>query len=414
MTAATTDVAAIGRPGRLRAPRPGGPGPLELIGIGARGLGLRKLRSILTALGIAIGIAAMVAVLTISESSRASLLAVLDRLGTNLLTVTPGQTFLGEDASLPDEAPDMIRRIGPVQAASATTSVSGTVRRTDVVSSRETGGIAIVAADIELLDTLGGEVRTGRWLDAALEQYPTVVLGSITAQRLGIDHLDTPVKVWLGEQWFVVVGILEPLPLAPDLDRAALIGRPAAATYLDADTAPTTIYVRADPATIDDVRSVLGATANPENPEAVEVVRPSDALEARAAAATAFTALFLGLGAVALAVGGLGIANVMLMAVLERRGEIGVRRALGATRGAIATQFLVEAVLLAGIGGLIGVATGSAIGAAYASSQQWPVVISTIGLAVGVGAAILIGSVAGLYPSIRAATVPPTEALRAA
>jgi putative ABC transport system permease protein len=387
---------------------------LELIGIGARGLGLRKLRSILTALGIAIGIAAMVAVLTISDSSRASLLAALDRLGTNLLTVSPGQTFLGEDSSLPEEAPDMIRRIGPVQAASATTSVSGTVRRTDVVSSRETGGIAIVAADIALLETLGGEVRTGRWLDAALERYAIVVLGSVTAQRLGIDHLDTPVKVWLGEQWFVVVGILAPLPLAPELDRAALIGRPAAETYLDAGTAPTTIYVRADPATIDDVRNVLGATANPENPEAVEVVRPSDALEARAAAATAFTALFLGLGAVALAVGGLGIANVMLMAVLERRGEIGVRRALGATRGAIATQFLVEAVLLAGIGGLIGVAAGSVIGAGYAESQSWPVVISTIGLAVGVGAAILIGSIAGLYPSIRAATVPPTEALRAA
>jgi putative ABC transport system permease protein len=393
--------------------RTGGPGPFELIGIGARGLGLRRLRSILTALGIAIGIAAMVAVLTISESSRASLLAVLDRLGTNLLTVSPGQTFLGEDATLPEAAPEMIRRIGPVQAASATTAVSATVRRTDAVSSRETGGIAVVAADIELLDTLGGNVRTGRWLDPALEQYPTVVLGSVAARRLGIDHLDAPIKVWLGEQWFVVVGILEPLPLAPDLDRAALIGRPAAATYLGAGTEPTTIYVRTDPATIDDVRSVLGATANPENPEAVQVVRPSDALEARAAAATAFTALFLGLGGVALAVGGLGIANVMLMAVLERRAEIGVRRALGATRGAIAVQFLVEAILLGGFGGILGVAAGSAIGSGYASSQGWPIVISMAGLAVGVGAAILIGSLAGLYPAIRAARVPPTEALRA-
>jgi putative ABC transport system permease protein len=414
VTAAAAGIGPLGRSERVRSPRSGGPGPFELIGIGARGLGLRKLRSILTALGIASGIAAMVSVLTISESSRASLLAVLDRLGTNLLTVSPGQTFLGEDASLPEAAPDMIRRIGPVQGASATTAVDATVRRTDVVSSRETGGIAVVAADIELLDTLGGELRTGRWLDPALEQYPTVVLGSVAAQRLGIDHLETPIRIWIGDQWFVVVGILEPLPLAPELDRAALIGRPAAATYLGADTAPTTIHVRADPETIDDVRSVLGATANPENPEAVDVVRPSDALEARAAAATAFTALFLGLGAVALAVGGLGIANVMLMAVLERRGEIGVRRALGATRGAIATQFLVEAILLAGIGGLIGVGAGSAIGAGYATSQDWPVVISTIGLAVGVGAAILIGSAAGLYPSIRAATVPPTEALRAA
>jgi len=374
----------------------------------------RRTRTLLSLLGIAIGIAAMVAVLTISESSRASLLAALDRLGTNLLTVSPGQTFLGEDASLPEEAPEMIRQIGPVEAASATTSVSGTVRRTDVVSSRETGGIAIVAADVELLATLGGEIRAGRWLDDALEQYPTVVLGAVAAQRLGIDHVETPIKIWLGERWFVVVGILEPLPLAPELDRAALIGRPAAAAYLAADTAPTTIYVRTDPSTIDDVRSVLGATANPQNPEAVQVVRPSDALEAKAAAATALTALFLGLGAVALAVGGLGIANVMLMAVLERRGEIGVRRALGATRGAIATQFLVEALLLAGSGGVIGVLVGSAIGAGYAQSQGWPVVISATGLAVGVGAAVLIGSVAGLYPSVRAATVPPTEALRAA
>ena len=414
MTGARVALTPARPAGSGRLPRSGGPGPLELIWIGARGLGQRRLRSFLTALGIAIGIAAMVAVLTISESSRASLLAVLDRLGTNLLTVAPGQTFLGEDSSLPDEAPAMIRRIGPVQAASATTSLSATVRRTDVVSSRETGGIAVVAADIELLDTLGGAIRTGRWLDETLEQYPTVVLGSVAAKRLGIDHVDTPVKVWLGDQWFVVVGILEALPLAPDLDRAALIGRPAASTYLGAETAPTTIYVRTDPASIDDVRSVLGATANPENPEAVQVARPSDALEARAAAATAFTALFLGLGAVALAVGGLGIANVMLMAVLERRAEIGVRRALGATRGAIATQFLVEAVLLAGIGGLLGVAAGSAIGSGYASSQGWPVVISTVGLAVGVGAAILIGSLAGLYPAVRAATVPPTEALRAA
>jgi putative ABC transport system permease protein len=386
---------------------------MELLRIGARGVASRRLRSTLTAAGIAIGIAAMVAVLAISDSSRASLLSVLDRLGTNLLTVSPGQSFLGDDTALPDQAPAMIRRIGPVDEASSITAIDATVRRTDQVGQGETRGISVAAVETSLLQTLGGTVATGRFLDAASERYPTVVLGALAAQRLGIVDLDRPIAVWLGDHWFTVIGILDPLPLAPELDRSALIGRPAGADVFDADLSATTIYVRADPSRIDAVRAVLGATANPQDPEAVQVVRPSDALEARAAAAAAFTALFLGLGAVALGVGGLGIANVMLMAVLERRAEIGLRRALGATRPAIAGQFLVEAVLLALLGGVLGVVAGTAIAATYADSQGWPIVISLVGVAVGVLATVAIGAVAGLYPALRAAIVPPTDALRA-
>jgi putative ABC transport system permease protein len=400
-------------PGRTGIPRGGGPGPFELFRIGARGVASRRLRSTLTAVGIAIGIAAMVAVLAISDSSRASLLSVLDRLGTNLLTVSPGQTFLGDDAALPDQAPAMIRRIGPVEQATSTMALSASVLRTDKIDSGETRGLGVVAVETSLLDTLGGTVAKGRFLDAASERYPTVVLGSIAAQRLGISDLDRPVDVWLGGTWFTVIGILDPLPLAPDLDRSAMIGLTVADDVLDVDVSPTTIYVRVDPSRIDAVRSVLGATANPQDPEAVQVVRPSDALEARAAAAAAFTALFLGLGAVALGVGGLGIANVMLMAVLERRAEIGLRRALGATRPAIAGQFLVEAVVLALLGGLLGVAAGSAIAATYANSQHWPIVLSAAGITVGVLATVAIGALAGLYPALRAAIVPPTDALRA-
>jgi putative ABC transport system permease protein len=391
-----------------------GPGPFQVARIAGRGLASRKLRSSLTAAGIAIGIAAMVAVLAISDASRASLLSVLDKLGTNMLTVSPGQSFLGDDTALPDDALGMIRRIRPVQAASAATVLQTSVRRTDLVDAAETNGLTVQAVDAGLLATLGGTVRVGRFLDAALERYPTVVLGSVAAQRLGIHDLDAPVQVWVAGRWFTVVGILDPLPLAPELDRAALIGRNAAETWLLADISPTTIYIRTDPSRVDEVRAVLGATANPENPEAVNVTRPSDAIEARAAAATAFTALFVGLGAVALGVGALGIANVMLMAVLERRSEIGLRRALGATRGAIAGQFFGEALLLAGLGGLLGVAAGLAIGGAYATSQGWPVVISPLALAIGVGAAAAVGAIAGLYPSLRAASVPPTDALRAA
>jgi putative ABC transport system permease protein len=387
-------------------------GPSDLVRIGAGGLTSRRLRSGLTAVGIAIGIAAMVAVLGISEASRASLLSVLDRLGTNLLTVTPGQTFGGDEATLPDDAAAMIRRIGPIDAVSAVAGTGATVRRTDYISKSATGGIAVVAAETSLLDTLGGTVARGRFLDAATEQYPTVVLGSVAARRLGIVDLDAPVQVWLGGQWFTVIGILDPMTLTPEIDRSAIIGLPAAETYLDLDLSPSIIYVKPSPVAVADVRSVLAATANPEHPEEIRISRPSEALEARAAAATTFTGLFLGLGAVALLVGGLGIANVMLMSVLERRSEIGLRRALGATREHVAGQFLAEAVLLAGTGGAIGVIVGSSIAAVYAHSQGWPSVIPPVGIAGGIGGAILIGAVAGLYPALRAASVPPTEALR--
>ena len=386
---------------------------LDLGRIAGRGLGARRLRSGLTALGIAIGIAAMVAVLGISESSRAHLLAELDRLGTNLLTVAPGQTIFGEDATLPDEAVAMIGRIGPVEGVSAVSLTGATVRRTDRIPSGETGGIAVQGADPSLLETLEGSLAAGRFLDAAVGRYPTVVLGALAAERLGITSLTGQPLVWIADRWCAVVGILEPLPLAPELDRSALVGMDAAATYLDTEASPTTIYVRAADELLDDVRSVLPATANPESPEAVLVSRPSDAIEARAAAATAFTTLFLGLGAVALLVGGLGIANVMLIAVLERRYEIGLRRALGATRGHIVGQFLTEAILLAGAGGVVGAVLGSAVAAAYATSQAWVVALPIAGCVAGVLGAAAVGAVAGLYPAVRAANLAPTDSLRA-
>jgi len=399
-----TEAAAVLQVGRL--------GPGDILRIAAGGLGSRRLRSALTALGIAIGIAAMLAVLGIAESSRATLLAELDRIGSNLLTISAGQTFLGDDSALPDEAVSMIDRVGPVEAASSVSTTSATIRRTDQIPDFETGGISVQATDHDLLETLGATLAAGRFIDDAIDGYPAVVLGSIAAERLGIRSLDTPVLVWIADRWWSVVGILDPLPLTPEIDRSALIGRDVAEELLGIDSSPTTIYVRATPALINDVRSVLARTADPENPEAVDVSRPSDAIEAQAAAATAFTGLFLGLGAVALLVGGLGIANVMLMAVLERRNEIGLRRALGATRGHIVGQFLAEAVLLAGFGGLIGAVLGASIAAAYASSQGWLIALPIAGLVLGIVVAGAVGGLAGIYPAFRAANTPPTEALR--
>jgi putative ABC transport system permease protein len=384
--------------------------PADVLRVGGVGLRTRRLRAALSALGIAIGIAAMVSVLGISESSKSDLIATLDRLGTNLLKVAPGQTITGENAKLPEQAGPMIGRIAPVESAAAVEAVDATVRRTDYIAEEETGGIGVKAAGLELPTTLGATIRRGVYLNAATARYPAVVLGSKTAERLGIDK--PGVKVWLGEHWFTVVGILDPVELDPDLDSAALIGLPIAKELFGAEGSASTIYVRANPDDLDDVRNVLGATSNPERPEEVEVSRPSDALEARAAAKTAFTSLFLGLGAVALLVGGVGIANVMVISVLERRSEIGLRRALGATKGHIRLQFLTESLMLAGLGGAAGVVLGTLITVTYASNRGWATAMAWYIPAGGVAAALAIGAVAGLYPAMRAARLAPTEALR--
>lgn len=389
--------------------------PSDLLRVGSVGLRTRRLRAALSALGIAIGIAAMVGVLGISESSRADLLSVLDRLGTNLLTVEYSSGFgLGGGAEeLPVTTEAMVSRIGPVDSVSSVTPVEDVnVYRSEEIPEGETGGIQVKAADTDLLDTLEAQVAQGRFLDDATSQYPVAVLGSVTAERLGITDLSRPVQIVVGGERFSVVGILNDMELAADIERSVLIGRPIATELFGTTEAPGTVYVRTHPSHVDAVAGVIPATVNHESPDQVEVTRPSDAIEARAAADEAFVALFLGLGAVALLVGGIGIANVMVISVLERRNEIGLRRAMGATRRHITVQFLIEALLLALLGGVAGAALGGLITAGYGWLRGWEIVVPTVALAGGVAAALLIGAIAGLYPATRAARLSPTEALR--
>jgi putative ABC transport system permease protein len=380
--------------------------------VGSAGLGSRRLRTILSALGISIGIAAMVGVLGLSESSRADLRQQIQALGTNLLTASVGQGIGAGDGVFPTDAASAVRRIGPVREATATIPVDADVLRNDFVNPEATGGIDVVAADEKLLSTLNGVIATGSFIDDATGAYPNVVLGSVSAQRLGVERVDQGIQVLVGGEWFTVIGILEEFPLAPNLDRAAIIGDRIALDLLGADPNPSTVYIRTAPDAVEDVRNVLATTVDPAEPEEVEVSRPSDALEAEAAADSAFTSLFLGLGAVALLVGGIGIANVMVIAVIERRSEIGLRRALGATRAHIRRQFLTEALVLSAIGGLAGVVLGALVTAGYASSQGWDIVLPPVAMAGGFVAALVIGAVAGLYPATRAARLSPTEALR--
>jgi len=395
-------------------PRPGRLSPPDVLRLAGYALRVRPLRVVLSALGIAIGIAAMVAVVGTSSSSRAQLTRLLDSLGTNLLTAGPGLTLFGQEATLPDESVAMIGRIASVESVTAIGQLpDAKVYRTNKIPPPQSGGIGTYAVRADLLDTVGATTASGTWLNPATAQYPAVVLGATTAERLGVDAVNRDLQIWLGGRWFTVIGILNPVPLAAELDLGALIGWQAARRYLGFDGDITTVYTRTDPDAVEAVRGLLARTANPAQPNEVDVSRPSDALAAQAAADTTFTALLLGLGAVALLVGGIGVANTMVISVLERRAEIGLRRSLGATRQHIRIQFLTESLVLSVLGGGAGVVLGSAVTAVYATLQNWPTVVPTWVVAGGITATLIIGGVAGLYPAIRAARVAPTEALAA-
>jgi putative ABC transport system permease protein len=389
--------------------------PGDLAGLASIGLRTRKLRAGLSALGIAIGVAAIVAVLGLAASSQAALLAEIQALGTNLLTVTNGQTFTGGTAELPEAAPGMISRLPGVTAVQATGSVSGVnVYKSPLIPPVQTNALSVDAATLDLPAVAGASLAQGRFLNAATAREPVAVLGAATAQLLGIDRIWPGMRIWAGGQWFYVTGILNPDTYAPAIDSAVLVGFPAAEKYLNFDGHPSQIYVR----TVDDTQAavtrvdrLLGAQANPENPSQVDVSRPSDALTAQADAKGALDTLFLGLGAVALLVGAIGVANIMVISVLERRSEIGLRRALGATRGQIRTQFLAEAILLSLAGGVVGVIVGALAVATYARGRGEVVVIPPDAWAGGLAAAVIIGALAGLLPAIRAARQSPTNAL---
>ncbi|HEY2321037.1 MAG TPA: ABC transporter permease [Solirubrobacteraceae bacterium] len=384
----------------------------DLTRLSTVGLRTRKLRAGLSALGIAIGVAAIVAVLGLSASSQAGLLAEINQLGTNLLTVSNGQSLTGATAELSTSAPAMIGRIRGVEHVQSSGAVSGANSyRTPYVPSADTNGLTVQAASLDLPSVLATTVAQGHYLNAATAQQPVAVLGATAAQLLGIDRIYPDERIWVGRQWLYVAGMLKPAVLASDINTSILVGYPAAQKYLGFDGHPSTIYLRAQTDRVNAVDNLLAATANPESPNEVNVSQPSDALVAQADAKSALNGLFLGLGAVALLVGAVGVANIMIISVLERRSEIGLRRALGATKGDIRTQFLCEAVLLGLLGGTFGVVLGAAATAVYAHTKHWATVIPVEAWAGGIAASLIIGALAGLIPALRAARLSPTQAL---
>jgi putative ABC transport system permease protein len=403
---------------RATRPAPGAVGPPpsrlragDVAYVGSTGLRTRPMRAVLSALGIAIGIAAMVAVVGISTSSRERLNSQLDELGTNLLTATVAPpSGSAVPLPLPSDASARVERIDGVLGATATADLPGVdVYPNSLVEEGRTGGLTVTASELDLVSVVGATLRTGQWLNPATASLPTTVLGATAAERLGVREAGS--QVWLDGRNTTVIGILRPVPLAAELDIAALVGVPIAVAEYGYAENPTRLYERSDDAAVMAVSTLLPQSIQPPAPSDVVVSRPSDALSARAAVDEVFTGLLLALGSISLLVGGIGVANTMIISVLERRREIGLRRAIGATRRHIRLQFLTEAVLLSAMGGLAGAGIGAAVSAAVAVGNGWVPVVPVWIVVGGVLATIAIGAVAGLYPAVRAARTPPSVAL---
>ena len=390
--------------------------PADVLGLGLLGPRTRKMRAVLSSLGISIGIATVIMVVGIPASSQRALSDQLAALGTNLLSA---QATIDQDTQtlppVPETAAAMVARIPPVEQVSEVANTHAGVRRSQAVPAKDDTGLTVLAAQgYDLPAVIGTSPAAGHYLNASDEAFPTVVLGSEAATWLGITTL-TPgapaPQLWIGSQTFTVIGILAASPLAPEIQQSVIVGWDAARHYLAFDEHPTQLYARVRESQIYAVQAVLAATIYPQNPGRIMVAQPSAALAAKKLTETALSGLFLGLAGVALLVGAVGVANTMIVSVLERRKEIGLRRALGATRRQIRGQFLTESVLLCLLGGLAGAAVGVLGTAGYAMSRDWPAVIPAEAVAGGVAAALVVGVLAGVQPAVRASRLPPTEAL---
>lgn len=401
----------------------------------------RPLRVVLSSVGVAIGTAALVAVTGVAASNTAHHLAELDRMGANLLTVSPGSDVQDQPVALPDTAPEMIDRIGPVTATAVVRAAPDGARayRTDRVPSHLGSGLLVRAASPGLPEALDTPLAWGRWFDDASRRLPTATLGARSAETLGVRGPGQ--RIWVADRWHVVIGVLEPVPLAAELDHTVFLGDGwAAALASDAvavgasdvtslglaagaagsgpDDPPlgevVAVHVATHPGTAAVVREVLARTASPAAPQHVSVSALSDHAAARELAEDSLTTLAAALAAIALTIGGVGIANTMVVAVVERRGEIGLRLALGARRVHVAAQFVVEALVLSVLGGAVGAGLGVVATVGYAAVEQQPVALAFGPLVAAPGLAVLVGAVAGVYPAVRAARSSPDEALRSA
>ena len=391
-------------------------GTRDLVGVAFSGLVARKMRTALLLLGPMIGVAAIIAAVGLTDSAKGDLKRKVAELGTNLIEATAASSFGTSDPTLPEDAVERARTVVDVE------SVSAVVELTNVVVTPyeavreffETVPVPVLAADDALPAVLEVPLVSGRWIDEfdEVSGARSAVIGIGLAREFEV--LPGEVRsIVLGDHEYAVVGVLDSVELEPAFDNAVFIPFSAAdEDFVADDILQNKLYVRAREGTEDTTAEALKVAVNLGGPDEISTELKSEALELASQSDRQLQLIVVAMGLLAIVVGGIGIANVMSISVIQRSAEIGIRRALGHTRGTIAAQFLLEAVVVGVLGGILGVAVGVAAIGVGVVAAGWVFTLQPILVPAGIAIAVVISVFAGLSPAVRAARLEPLETLR--
>ena len=394
----------------------------DLLSEGMAGLLARPGRAVLTILGTVLGVGALVATVGFARTAGNQIVGRFDELAATSVVVTSGQALpssIQQEALIPADAQSRLLRLNGVTAAGVFGPVdigAATVRSVPVIDplAHNEFDVTVFAASDGLLDAVRGRLTTGRFFDSGHSQRGdnVAVLGPGAARRLGITRVRQQPVVFVGDEPFVVIGILNDVKRQPELLNGIIIPE-GTARNIYTYKSPTTVQIDVDVGAATLIASQAPIALHPNAPDLLQVQKPPELDDLRSRVEGDVDSLFLVLGGVALLVGAIGIANVTLVSVLERVGEIGLRRALGAARHHIAMQFLVESGAMGLVGGIVGASLGVLLVVTLSAQRGWtPVIDLWIPLAAPILGALL-GLLAGAYPAFRASRLEPVEALRA-
>ncbi len=393
---------------------------IDLLGTATAGLWARPSRTLLILLGPIIGVGAIVSAIGLTESAKGDIRATLDDLGTNLVTVQASSGFQGQQGlpRLPEEAAERLKRIPLLESSAVVTELPGhqVLPHQAAEEAFEVLPVSLRVADEDLPGVLEVDMAWGRWLNGWDDRsgHRTVILGADTAEQFAVLPGETRTILIDGRK-YGVAGVLDEVVLVPAYNLSVFISQTAAEDDFGDDGGPTEAVLRVAEGTTlrESDADFLNTAITYGGPGGIDPPTvPTDELEATAAVDETLRSVVLLMGGLALLVGGLGIANVMSISVLQRSAEIGIRRAVGHTRARIAAQFLSEAAAVGVLGGLLGSAVGAAVVAIGADFQDWTIVLPLAVLAGAAGLSVLVALVAGLIPALKAARLEPLETLR--
>lgn len=388
----------------------------DLLAITVQSLRARVLRSLFMAVGAAVGVGVVVGAQGTLLSAKGDLRASLDELGTNLLVIRAGEGSTPQIPRLPANVSQRVSGITTVESVAWTAAVDQVPAVLPRVAGHDLGQVSarVLIASPEILEVLRLDLAAGRFLTEADDgsALTAAVIGPAVAGALGIDNAAEHSLEIAGVD-FAIVGILAPSELAPELDSSVIIPASTADRRFGSAATPTTLYVRTEPSQVVETAAVLPLAIGYGGPDARPTVSvATELLQARATVDRNQQAVLFGVGALALLVGSFGVVNTLHIALLERRSEVGLRRALGQQRGVVGAQFVLEAGLIGAAGAVLGAAAATSFVVVLAERREWVVQLDIPLTLAAVGAATVISAGAGLGVARKAARLDPLDALR--